>query len=122
MTGVSSTHHVQIEDHGRLVASAEVRTPGDGTAHASFHVEPGRLPPGTRSALVDASLEVADTRPGDRLTASAPLGDGEILDRVHDRYTEVTARSAGATLLIAATGCTDEHDGPTPGPARVTSS
>lgn len=109
MTDDPSTHHVHLEENGRLVASAEVRTPEDGAAQASFHVEPGQLPAGTRSALVDAALEVADTRPGDRLTASAPLGDGEILDRVHDRYTDVTTRSAGATVLIEATGCTDDY-------------
>lgn len=102
-------HHVQIEDDGRMVASAEVQTPEDGTAQASFHIEPGHLPPGTRSALVDAALELADTKPGDRLVASAPRGDGEILDRVHDHYADVTTRSAGATSLIDATGCTDHE-------------
>lgn len=82
-----------------------------GVARASFHVEPGHLPPGPRPALVDAVLTAADARPGDSLTASAPLGDGELLDRVHHHYTDVATRSAGATVLIDAAGCTDE---PTP--------
>lgn len=113
VTGDHPTRHVRLEDNGRVVASAEVRTPEEGAARASFHIEPGHLPPGTGSALVDAVLDAADTRPGDRLTASAPLGDAEILHRVHDRYTDVTTRSAGATLLIDATGCTDAEPTPT---------
>lgn len=112
MTDDHSTRHVRLEENGRVVASAEVSTPEDGAARASFHVEPGHLPSGTRSALVDAVLTAADARPGDSLTATAPLGDGEILDRVHDHYADVSTRSAGATVLIDAAGCTD--DGPTP--------
>ncbi len=116
MTDDHSTRHVRLEENGRLVASAEVRTPEGGAAQASLHVEPGHLPPGTRSALVDAVLDAADARPGDRLTASAPLGDAEILDRVHDRYTDVSTRSAGSTVLIDATGRTDD-DQPVAGTA-----
>lgn len=107
MTDDPAIEHVQIEDHGRVVATAEVATAHTGTAQAAFHVAPGHLPSGTRSALVDAALDGADAQPGDRLTATAPLGDSEILDRVHDHYTEVATRSAGSTVLIDATGHTD---------------
>src|SRR5688572_11646823 len=74
---------IQIEADGRPVASAEVHpTDEPGLVHSDLHVESGHLPAGTRSRLVDAVLEHPEVEEADRLIATMPLGDTEMLDRV----------------------------------------
>jgi hypothetical protein len=94
---------VQIEEDGRLLASAEV-TPRDdaGVVHSDLHVESGQLPAGTRARLVDAVLEHPDVDGAERLVATMPISDSEMLERVRERYDDVEARAAGATKLVEA--------------------
>jgi len=94
---------IHIEQDGRTVASAEVR-PADepGVVHSDLHVEAGQLPGGTRTRLVDAVLEHPQVDEADRLLATMPLGDTEMLDRVRERCDDVEARAAGATKIVEA--------------------
>jgi len=95
--------HVEIADDGRLMATAEIEpTDEAGVVRATLHVESGHLPPGTRSRLVDAVLDTAEVKPGDRLEATVPMGDAEILERVRERCDDVATRPAGATVLVEA--------------------
>jgi hypothetical protein len=94
---------IQIEQDGRRLATAEVHRTGDAhVVHSDLHVESGHLPPGTRSRLVDAVLSHPDVDHADRLLATMPLGDTEMLDRVRQRCDDVHARAAGATKLVEA--------------------
>jgi hypothetical protein len=94
---------IQIEDHGRTVASAEVHvTDRSDVVHTDLHVESGPLPPATRAHLVDAVLEHPDVHSAGHLVATMPLGDTEMLERVRERCEDVEAHSAGATKIVDA--------------------
>lgn len=93
--------HVTVEEAGRIVAEALVHNDLERSVlNATLHVEPGHLPPGTRSRLVDAVLEQSEAEPGTRLEVAFPAGDAEILDRMRERCGEVETRAAGATVLL----------------------
>jgi hypothetical protein len=103
MTRSADHPTIQIEAEGKTLASAEVHPTDDpGLVHSDMHVESGHLPAGTRSRLVDAVLEHPEVEEADRLLATMPLGDTEMLDRVRERCDDVHARAAGATKLVEA--------------------
>ena len=94
---------ILIQEDGRTVASAEVHpTREPGLVHSDMHVESGQLPGGTRTRLVDAVLEHPQVDGAERLVATMPLGDTEMLDRVRERCDDVEARAAGSTKLVEA--------------------
>jgi hypothetical protein len=96
-------HTIRIEDDGRMVAEADVQaTEEPGVVHSDLHVESGPLPPDTRRRLVDAVLEDPDVSAAERLVATMPLGDTEMLARVRERSDEVETRTAGATKIVDA--------------------
>ena len=95
---------VTVQHDERTVAAAEVETlPDEAGPHASLSVDAGQLPPGTRTQLVDAVLDLPDMRPGTRFTATVPAGDGEMLDRMRERCSDVETRRAGVSLIVDAT-------------------
>ncbi len=94
-------HTVTIEDDGRTLASAEVHpTDRPGVVHTDLHVESGSLPPATRTRIVDAVLEHPDVHTADRLLATMPMGDTEMLERVRERSHVVETRPTGATVIV----------------------
>jgi hypothetical protein len=116
MTGPGTTRHVEIDDGGQLVAAADVESlDRPGVVRASLHVEPGHLPSGTRTRLVDAVLDLPEVRDGEHLEAAMPLGDAELLERMRARCDEVQTRAAGASCLVNADLPPDA--GPPPAPA-----
>ena len=103
MTRPDDDQTILIEEEGRTLASAEVRPAGEpGTVRSELHVESGHLPGGTRTRLVDAVLEHPQVDEADRLLATMPVGDTEMLHRVRQRCDDVEARAAGATTLVEA--------------------
>jgi hypothetical protein len=103
MTRSDDRQTIQIRADGRTVATAEVQqTDKPGVVHSDLHVESGQLPGGTRTRLVDAVLDSPEMSHADRLLATMPLGDTEMLDRVRERCDHVEARAAGATKLVEA--------------------
>ena len=94
-----AAQHITIEDDGRLLAEADVRTT-DQAVQADLRVEAGQLPPGTRARLVDAVLDISNAEPGIPLTATLPAGDAEMLQRMRERCTTVSTRTAGATCQV----------------------
>ena len=103
MTRSDDDQIILIEEDGHPLASAEVHPTGDPkVVHSDMHVESGHLPGGTRTRLVDAVLEHPQVDEADRLVATMPLGDTEMLDRVRQRSDDVQARAAGATKIVEA--------------------
>ena len=103
MTRSDDDQTILIEEAGRTLASAEVHaTTVPGVVHSDLHVESGHLPGGTRRRLVDAVLEHPQVDEADRLLATMPLGDTEMLERVRERCDHVEDRAAGATKLVDA--------------------
>jgi len=94
---------ISIEENGRTVASAEVHPAGHpGVVHSDLHVESGHVPGGTPTRLVDALLAHPRVDEAQRLLATMPLGDTEMLDRVRQRCLDVHAHAAGATKIVEA--------------------
>lgn len=103
MTAVSD-QQLSVRDGSSVLAEADVQSdPDHGLVRARLHVEAGHLPPGTRSRLVDAILDLPEMQTGARLQASLPLGDCELLGRFRERCAHVTTKAAGASCLIDAT-------------------
>jgi hypothetical protein len=84
------------------VATADVEFVGRSAARASLHIESGHLPAGIRTRLVDALLDTPEVSSCKHLLVALPLGDTEILDRIHQRCDPADVRPAGATCLVEA--------------------
>ena len=103
MTDSADRPPVLVEMDGHTVATAEVHgTDVAGLVHIDLHVESGPLPAGARSRLVDAVLAHPDVDHADRLLATMPLGDVEMLRRFRQRCGAVKAHAAGATKVVEA--------------------
>jgi hypothetical protein len=103
MTSAPDRATVSIEQGERMLATADVHPADDhGVAHSALHVEAGQLPAGTRTRLVDAVLDHPQVSSAERLVATMPISDTEMLDRVRERADDVRARAAGATKIVEA--------------------
>ncbi len=103
MAGEQKGRHVELAEDGQVVATADVEPLEDPSViRASLHTEAGQLPAGTRTRLVDAVLDLPETRERSRLEATLPLGDAESLERLRARCDEVETRPAGASCLVDA--------------------
>lgn len=103
-TTVASRQHIVVEDGSRVLARADVQPDTElHTVHAWLHVESGQLPPGVRTRLVDAVLDLPGLQNGAHLQAAVPAGDGEMVTRVRQRCEHVRLRSAGSSCLVEAT-------------------
>ena len=98
-----SPPHIALNDEGgRLVATADIEIVDPSVARASLHVESGQLPAGTRQRLVDAVLDAPDVSTREHVQVALPLGETEILERVHERCDTTDTRAAGVTCLVEA--------------------
>jgi hypothetical protein len=103
MSLTETTRHVAIDVDGRCLAMADVEPATDSdTARASLHVESGHLPVGTCSRLVDAVLDTPEVRQARHITAFIPRDRAEILEQVRRRCDGVSAREAGASVVVDA--------------------
>jgi hypothetical protein len=98
---MSKYQHITIEDDGRLLAEAHVRS-SRRAVHARLRVVPGQLPAGTGTRLVDAVLDLSTAPPGTTLRMSLPGGGGEMLDRMRQRCTAVSSYTAGPSCRLEA--------------------
>ena len=95
--------HVEISDDEHTVAAAEVTSQGPGgTAWASLRAESGHITPGRRASLVDAVLDLPEVQESAHLKVVFPLGDGETLQRLEERCSDVRTRPAGASAITEA--------------------
>ena len=60
------------------------------------------MPPGKRTDLVDAVMDLPEVQASARLEAAVPIGDGESLERLRQRTEESATRPAGSTALVDA--------------------
>jgi hypothetical protein len=113
MTNPENSRHVEVRDNDQTVAAADVAAPGEagGTARASLHAESGHVPPGKRTDLVDAVMDLPEVQASSRLEASVPLGDSESLERLRQRTTQTSTRPAGSTALVEAAIPPEDHPG-----------
>ena len=90
------------DEEGRHVAAAEIEVVDPSEVRASLHVEPGHLPVGIRTRLVDAVLDAPEVSSCEHVQVALPVGDTEILDRVRERCDTGEVRAAGTTCLVEA--------------------
>jgi len=103
MTSADHRLEIRIEDGGRTLAAADVHPDREpGKVDAALSVAGGHLPVGVRTRLVDAVLAHPEVGRAERLLATMPLGDTEMLDRVRQRCHVVETRAVGATKLVEA--------------------
>jgi hypothetical protein len=101
MTPSRDSREIAVAIDGHVVAIATVRRTDDpAVIRSAMHVESGHWPPGARSRLVDAVLDDPEVRGCAHLSASMPIGDTEMVDRVRERAGSVELRAAGATKLV----------------------
>ena len=104
MTNPENPRRIEVRDDDQTVAAAEVAVSGEagGTARASLHAKSGHVPPGKRSDLVDAVMDLPEVQASARLQAAVPLGDSESLERLRQRTEKTATRPAGSTALVEA--------------------
>ena len=93
--------HVSINVHGETVVEATISPPDDdGQARVDVHTESGHLPAGARKRMADAILEAVTEDEADRVSATVPLGDAELVEGIREHLVDVELRAAGATSII----------------------
>lgn len=93
--------HITIAAAGDVLAQASVTTPDDdGEVRVAVHVAPGQLPAGARQRVADAIHETLAENHAERVVATVPLGDAEIVDGLRERLDRAELRAAGATSII----------------------
>ena len=103
MTQSADRPTIEIDVAGHRVATAEIHDSDDAQVlHSDLHVESGHLPSGTRTRLVDAVLDSAQGDQADRLVATIPLSDTDLLARVRERCDDVETRAAGSPKIVEA--------------------
>jgi len=114
MTDPETSRHVEIKDGDQTIAAAEVAVSQRraGTVRASLHAASGRVPPGSRTSLVNAVMDLPEVQASARLEATVPLGDGESLDQLRERTEDTATRPAGSTALVDADIPSPRQPGP----------
>jgi uncharacterized phage protein gp47/JayE len=104
MTDPETSRHIEIKDGDQTIAAAEVAVSqeGAGTVRASLHAASGSAPPGSRTSLVNAVMDLPEVQASSRLEATVPLGDGESLEQLRERTEDTATRPAGSTALVDA--------------------
>jgi len=93
--------HIRVEENGQVLAQATVSPPDENNqARAQVHVAAGHLPVDTRRKLADAVREAVTEDHAERLTATVPVGDAELVERIRDHLSDVELRAAGSTSII----------------------
>jgi len=99
---MSNIQHITIKDDGRLLAEAVIQSHPD-LVDAQLRVEAGHIPPGARSQLVDAVLDLPNVPSGTRLEITLPTGDAEMLDQIRNRCHSINTRVAGVSCRLHTT-------------------
>lgn len=76
---------------------------GDGEVRVDVHTTSGHLPAGARQRLADAVHEAVTDVEAERVSATVPMGDAELVDGIRDHLNDVELRAAGSTSIIEGT-------------------
>lgn len=98
------THQYVRAGHGDLAVSAELITSVDARdgARIVVHAKAGHVAPGVRGELIDAVLDLSESRSSGDFTATVPLGDAESLLRLRERCVDFTVHAAGSSAIVDA--------------------
>lgn len=92
---------IKVEEDGQVLGRATVSfSPEDSQARAQVQMAPGHLPVGTRQKMADAVHAAVTEDNAERLTATVPMGDAELVEGIRSHLTGVELRAAGATSII----------------------
>ena len=92
---------ITVEEGGQVLSEATVSAPDENNrARAQVHVASGHLPAGTRQRMADALHQAVSEDNAERLTASVPRGEAELVEGICDHLSDVALRSAGSTSFI----------------------
>src|SRR5215204_6897174 len=103
---MSNIQHITIEEDGRLLAEAVVQSHPD-LIDAQLRVEAGHIPPGARSQLVDAVLDLPNVPGGTQLEITLPTGDPRCWTRFG-----IAATPSTPGLPVSAADCTPHSPAP----------
>jgi hypothetical protein len=92
-------HHVQVADHEAPLGDAEVFV-GDQCVCVSFHLRSGHTRPSARPELVESVFALEDVGPQERIRATIPLGEVDLLNALGHHCSSMQARAAGSTCLV----------------------
>jgi hypothetical protein len=103
-SSMTDDKHVSINAHGETLVTANISPPdGDGEVRVDVHTESGHLPAGARQRMADAIHEAVTEAEAERVSATVPLGDAELVEGICDHLHDVELRAAGATSIIEGT-------------------
>jgi len=98
---MADDRHVTIKAHGETLAEATIsKVDDDAEACVDVHVASGHLPAGSRHRLTEAIHEAVIEDQVERLTATVPLGDAELVEGIRDHLNDAELRAAGSTSII----------------------
>ena len=93
--------HVSITAHGETLVRATISAPDtEGEARVDVNAESGHLPVGARHRMADAIHEAVTEAKAERVSATVPLGDAELVEGICGHLHDVELRAAGATSII----------------------
>jgi hypothetical protein len=96
-----SDKRITVEEDGQVLSEATVSAPDENNeARAQVHVASGHLPVGTHQRMADALHQAVSEDNAERLTASVPRGEAELVEGICDHLSDVAMRSAGSTSFI----------------------
>jgi hypothetical protein len=105
MTDPKTSRHVEIkDDDDRTAAVAEVTTASgpEGTVRTSMYGKNEHVRRGDRAALVDEVMDLPEVKASERVEATVPCGDAELVERLRERTDDAVLRAAGGTTLLDA--------------------
>lgn len=98
---MTEDRHISISAHGESLLMATISSPDAvGEARVDVHAESGHLPAGARQRMADAIHEAVTEDDAERVSATVPLGDAELVEGICDHLHDVDLRAAGATSII----------------------
>lgn len=99
----TDTCRVQLLIEGKLAGNVLVYRRDD-LLLLNFTVSHGHLPATARRNLLEQAFRLPElNKPRQRVLATIPLGDAELLQGLRTRLAGVQSRAAGATCLVEAT-------------------
>ncbi len=93
--------HLSITTDGDLLAEATVSTPDEaGSVKVAVSMASGQLPAGARQLTADAIHEKVVNDHAERVTATVPSGDAELVESIRTHLEDPALTAAGSTSIV----------------------